>query len=132
MLPNGGRSGRPTAPRSLSPTHTVTPLVCPRSPATDLRGTISRSPSTKAACGSAPRKVYSATAGGGLSIFGPPPGFTKRHFCARQQTDLTPIGYYHWSILGNQLIITKVSDRFCADRAELVPGAWTRVGNTTG
>jgi serine/threonine protein kinase/transcriptional regulator with XRE-family HTH domain len=75
---------------------------------------------------------YSATDGGGLSVFGPPPGLTRARFCTEQQTDLTPTGYYHWSILGNQLTITKLSDRFCADRAELLPGVWTRVGRPAG
>ena len=70
---------------------------------------------------------YSATNGGGLQLFGPPPGLQGAHFCTGQQTDLTPTGYYHWSVLGNQLFITKVSDPFCADRAQLLPGIWTRV-----
>jgi transcriptional regulator with XRE-family HTH domain len=70
---------------------------------------------------------YAATNSGSLSLFGDPPG-ASTHFCTGQTTDLTPTGYYRWSILGRTLTITRVSDPLCADRAELVPGTWARAG----
>ena len=73
-------------------------------------------------------EVYTAGDDRELSLSGPPPGLTTTHLCNGQNTDLTPTGYYRWSILGRVLTITKVSDNHCADRAELVPGTWIRTG----
>ena len=70
---------------------------------------------------------YSATDSGRLMVFGPPPGLTTQHFCTGQKTDITPTGYYHWTLLGRVLTITRVSDRFCSDRAQLAPGTWIRI-----
>ncbi len=67
---------------------------------------------------------YSATDGGGLQIFGGPRrrASHRRLTLERQLTDLTPTGYYHWSVLGNRLFITKVSDPLCSTRAQLCRG----------
>ena len=69
---------------------------------------------------------YTATNSGGLTIFGGPPGRTTMPFCKGQQTDLTPTGSYHWTVIGRLLSITTVSDKFCGQRAQLVSGTWTR------
>ena len=76
------------------------------------------------------REQYTATNRGRLELFGQPPGIHGAHFCTNQKTDLTPVGYYRWSLLGRDLTITRVLDQSCPDRAQLVPGTWVRVGGT--
>jgi hypothetical protein len=80
--------------------------------------------------GSAQVYVYAATDGGSLQIFGRRPGLIADQSCVNQQNGLTPTGVYHWSMLGNQLFVVKVSDASCADRAKLMPGTWIRVAKS--
>jgi hypothetical protein len=73
---------------------------------------------------------YAATDGSSLQIFGLRPGLLTNQLCFDNGT-LSPTGVYHWSMLGNQLFIVKVSDPFCAARSQLLPGTWTRVAKSS-
>ncbi len=83
------------------------------------------------------KERYLANNQGGLSLAEGPIGLktgaaseTPRptYFCTGQNTGPIRVGQYRWSLLGRYLTITKVSDKKCADRAQLVPGTWVRVG----
>jgi hypothetical protein len=58
----------------------------------------------------AAKQPYTANNVGGLSLFVPPPGSPGLHRCTPFNTDIMWSGYYHWSLLGRQLFITKVRD----------------------
>ena len=71
-------------------------------------------------------EFYNARTDGSLSLV----GFTATNqssFCSYNQTETPPTGHYHWSRSGNKLIIKKVSDSLCPDRASLMPGIWTKI-----
>ena len=78
----------------------------------------------------AAKQPYTANNLGRLSLFGPPPGSPGLHGCTPFNTDIMWSGYYHWSLLGRQLSITKVRDT-CNDRVHLISGTWTRVSGPT-
>jgi tRNA A-37 threonylcarbamoyl transferase component Bud32 len=72
---------------------------------------------------------YSATDSGNLFLNGVPPGAPTPRSCESQKTDLAPSGFYHWSLLGRVLTITRVSHDNCADLGTLAAGTWTRTSS---
>jgi CubicO group peptidase (beta-lactamase class C family) len=70
-------------------------------------------------------EFYNARASGSLSFL----GYTVNNqsgFCSNNRTETPPTGTYRWSKSGNKLIITRVSDSHCPDRASLMPGTWIK------
>jgi hypothetical protein len=72
-------------------------------------------------------EYYQAYPGGRLSMLSFDVAANTNSLCNFVPAETPPTGYYHWSFRGRDLVITRVNDNYCGDRAGILPGTWTRV-----
>jgi serine/threonine protein kinase/transcriptional regulator with XRE-family HTH domain len=72
------------------------------------------------------QEYYHATADGRLELLDYTPENPGGSFCSTLPHENPPPGSYHWSLTKSSLVLTRIDDNHCPDRASLAPGVWQK------